>query len=219
MIEAALNDLPIRVMVYEPDATISAILQQENQKSSAKLTNARAMLLHLLFQYRALGEEACEFAAEKLAYFLQRFGEPQLRLDFAKHIYGPYSGKVRHVLYALNGVYVRGFEQKNIRPFEEFELVHERRAEVEAFLETNLSDAEKKRLSQVSELIEGYQSPYAVELLASVDYILSTHPNATPEQVHESIAGWSNRKSKMFQLWQIEAAMKHLSGFEGLYAV
>lgn len=219
MIEAALSDLDIKIVVYEPDATIAALLQKENQKTSAKLTNARAMLLHLLYQYRALGEEACEFAAEKLAYFLQRFGEPQLRLDFAKHIYGPYSGKVRHVLYALNGVYVRGFEQKNIRPFDEFELVREKRTEVEAYLETNLSDAEKKRLSQVSDLIEGYQSPYAVELLASVDFILAADPTATPEQVRQSIAGWSNRKSKMFQPWQIKTAMEHLRGFEGLYAV
>jgi O-acetyl-ADP-ribose deacetylase (regulator of RNase III) len=218
MIQAALGDLDIKVIVYEPDATIATILQKENQKTTAKLTNARAMLLYLLYQYRALGEEACEFAAEKLAYFLQRFGEPQLRLDFAKHIYGPYSGKVRHVLYALNGVYIRGFEQKNIRPFDEFELVGDKRAEIEAHLKDNLSETEKKRLSLVSELIEGYQSPYAVELLASVDFILAAHPKASPEEVRQSIAGWSNRKSKMFQTWQIETAIKHLKTFEGLYA-
>ncbi len=218
MIQAALGDLPLSVVVYEPDATIAAILQKENEKTTAKLTPPRAMLLHLLYQYRALGEEACEFAAEKLAYFLQRFGESQLRLDFAKHIYGPYSGKVRHVLYALNGVYVRGFEQKDIRPFDEFELVSEKRTEINAFLEDHLSPSEKKRLSQVSALIEGFQSPYALELLASVDYILATNPEANTEQVSQSIAGWSHRKSKMFQAWQITIAMEHLKGFEGLYA-
>jgi O-acetyl-ADP-ribose deacetylase (regulator of RNase III) len=219
MIEAALGDLDIKILVYEPDATIAAILQMENQKTAVQLTNSRAMLLHLLYQYRALGEEACEFAAEKLAYFLQRFGEPQLRLDFAKHIYGPYSGKVRHVLYALNGVYIRGFEQKSIRPFDEFELVRAKRAEIEAYLQANLNEAEQKRLSQVSNLIEGFQSPYAVELLASVDFILAANPTASPEEVRQSIAGWSNRKSKMFQPWQIKTAMEHLKGFDGLYAV
>ena len=173
----------------------------------------------MLYQYRALGEEACEFAAEKLAYFLQRFGETQFRLDFAKHIYGPYSGKVRHVLYALNGVYIRGFEQKNIRPFDEFQLVGDKREEIKSHLETKLSDTERQRLQLVSELIEGYQSPYAIELLASVDFILKDHPTASPEEVRQAVAGWSQRKSKMFQLWQIETAMKHLKGFAGLYPV
>jgi O-acetyl-ADP-ribose deacetylase (regulator of RNase III) len=218
MIQAVMGDLPIKVVVYEPDAAIAAVLQKENEKTTVKLTNPRAMLLHLLHEYRALGEEACEFSAEKLAYFLQRFGEPQLKLDFAKHIYGPYSGKVRHVLYALNGVFIRGFEQKNIRPFDEFELVGEKRAEIATHLESHLSEAEKKRLAQVSLLIDGFQSPYALELLASVDYILATNPSASPEQVRESIAGWSHRKSKMFQAWQIKIAMEHLKGFEGLYA-
>jgi hypothetical protein len=71
----------------------------------------------------------------------------------------------------------------------------------------------------VSELIDGYQSPYAIELLASVDFILKDHPTASPEEVREAVAGWSQRKSKMFQLWQIETAMKHLKSFTGLYAV
>jgi len=219
LIQTALSDLSAKIVVYEPDAAITAILQKENDKTRANLTNPRAMLLYLLYQYRALGEEVCEFAAEKLAYFLQRFGETQFRLDFSRHIYGPYSGKVRHVLYALNGVYIRGFEQKNIRPFDEFQLSGDKRDEIELHLKTKLSDAERQRMQLVSELIDGYQSPYAIELLASVDFILKDHPTASPEEVREAVAGWSQRKSKMFQLWQIETAMKHLKSFAGLYAV
>lgn len=217
MITKSLGDLPARIVVFEPDASITALLKKEDEKK-VTLTNARAMLLHLLYQYRALGEEACEFAAEKLAYFLQRFGEPQLKLDFVRHIYGPYSGKVRHVLYALNGAYIRGYEQKSIRPFDEFELMPGKREVVDAWLAEKLSQAEKKRVEQVVELIDGYQSPYALELLASVDFILKDKPNASLEEIQTAIAGWSSRKHKLFQPWQIKLAMKHLKGFEGLYA-
>ena len=73
------------------------------------------MLLYLLDKYGALGEFACEFAAEKLSYFLQRFGETQLKLDFKKGVYGPYSGKVRLVLYALNGYFIKGYEHKEAK--------------------------------------------------------------------------------------------------------
>lgn len=217
LIMKSLEDLPIRVVLFEPDAEIAALLKKEDEKK-ANLTNARAMLLHLLYQYRVLGEEACEFAAEKLAYFLQRFGESQLKLDFVRHIYGPYSGKVRHVLYALNGSFIRGYEQKNIRPFDEFELMPGKRAVVDAWLAEKLSQEEKKRLEQVVELIEGYESPYALELLASVDFILKDKPGASWEEIQTEIAGWSSRKYKLFQPWQIKLAMKHLKTFDGLYA-
>lgn len=217
LIVEALNDLPVRAIIFEPDAAVAAILQQENEKK-AHLTNARAMLLNLLYHYRALGEEACEFAAEKLAYFLQRFGEPQLKLDFVRHHYGPYSGKVRHVLYALNGTYLKGYEQKNSRPFDEFELMSSKMEEVNMWLSERLSAGEKTRMEQVLALIDGYQSPYALELLASVDFILKDSPNANLEEIKSALSKWSSRKHKLFQAWQIEMAMKHLQGFKGLYA-
>jgi O-acetyl-ADP-ribose deacetylase (regulator of RNase III) len=117
-IETALGDLPLDVVVYEPSPEVKAILKKEEKESAARLTPARAMLLQLLYRYRALGEFASEFAAEKLSYFLQRFGENQLKLNFHKGAYGPYSGKVRHVLYAVNGYYLKGYEQKDAKPFE-----------------------------------------------------------------------------------------------------
>ena len=49
--------------------------------------------------------------------------EDRLKLDFTQSYYGPYSGKVRHLLYAVNGFYLRGFEQKQAEPFETLELV------------------------------------------------------------------------------------------------
>ncbi len=84
---------------------------------------------------------ASEFAAEKLSYFLQRFGENQLKLNFQKGVYGPYSGKVRHVLFAMNGYYLKGYEQKDAKPFEPLQLVVEKATKVKEYIDANLPES------------------------------------------------------------------------------
>ncbi|MCB9263476.1 MAG: phosphatase, partial [Lewinellaceae bacterium] len=98
MIERLLSDSPAEIIVYEPNPNIKEELQQSAESKTAKLTPARAMLLYALYQYERQGEAASLFVANKLAYFLQRMGEP-LRLKFVPHFYGPYSPQVQHVLY------------------------------------------------------------------------------------------------------------------------
>jgi hypothetical protein len=66
------------------------------------------------------------------------------------------------VLYALNGTCLRGYEQINMGPFEEFDLIAEKRPKVVAYIENLLSLLEKERLAQVGLLIEGYESPYSL---------------------------------------------------------
>ena len=122
---------------------IKGMFKTEETAKNQSLTPARAMLLTMLYRYRALGEEASEFAAEELSYFLQRFGETQLKLNFKQSHYGPYSGKVRHVLYALNGFYLKGFEQKQAQPVEPLELVVAQKSRVDAHVNQHLGTVEK----------------------------------------------------------------------------
>lgn len=79
------------------------------KKERVKLSPARAMLLTLLYELVRQGEFVSEFSAEKIAYFLQRFGAKEtFKLEFKPYYYGPYSGKVKNVLYYLNGSYITG---------------------------------------------------------------------------------------------------------------
>ncbi len=211
-IEKAMTDLPLEVQLYQPSEQVKRVLMKEHNPKAAKLTSARAMILHLLYRYRALGEAASEFAAEKLAYFLQRFGEKQLKLDFQQGYYGPYSGKMRHVLYALNGYYISGFEQKQVKPFEELQLKTDKAPELQAYMQENLSVDEKERLETVSKLIRGYESPYGLELLATVDFLIRAENIFDEHKIHQRL--WSERKSQMFTEGHIKKAVKHLKGFE-----
>ncbi len=93
------------------------------------------MLLLVLYDLVKHGEFVSEFAAEKVAYFLQRFGaESEFKLTFEPKFYGPYSGKVRHVLYYLNGSYIMGYSSKDKKPFDALSLLMDTEADVEKYL-------------------------------------------------------------------------------------
>ena len=74
MIETALADLDCKIMLYEPSEQIIEKMKWER----VNLTPARAMLLAMLADMNKNGEFASVFAAEKLVYFMQRFGAADL---------------------------------------------------------------------------------------------------------------------------------------------
>jgi O-acetyl-ADP-ribose deacetylase (regulator of RNase III) len=213
LIEKIMMDSTIDIQVYEPSETIKEILKKEDTAKNQKLTPARAMLLTMLYKYRALGEEASEFAAEKLSYFLQRFGETQLKLHFTEGYYGPYSGKVRHVLYALNGSYLRGFEQKQAKPFESLELVVDNRPLLDTYVNESLPPDQKNRLQKVMAFIEGFESPYGLELLATVDFAIQQTGSTNTTNVTKYVSSWSTRKAQTFSQQHIQMAIAHLSQY------
>ena len=217
LIEDTLSDLPLNVFSYEPSDEIKRILQKESDLKAKKLTVPRAALLHLFYKYRILGEDITEFVAEKLCYFLQRTGFDNLNLRFKKGYYGPYSGKVRFVLSAINGYYIKGFEQMNTKPFERLELMISKKSEVDHFIDKKFSEKEKRLLKRTEELIEGFETPYGLELLATVDYLISKGLPPIPDEIQRSIGSWSSRKSDLFSRDHIELAMRTLqdSGING----
>lgn len=214
IIEAYLGSMNLDVWIYEPSAEIKEVLKKEDDSNAAKLTPARAMLLYLLYKYRALGEFSSEFAAEKLSYFLQRFGETQLKLDFKKGFYGPYSGKVRHVLYVLNGYYIKGYEQKEAKPFETLELITSKKDEIKRFIDESISIEEKIRLDNVAEFIQGFESPYGLELLATVDFL--KHSDNLTEASEIKTHLWSQRKQELFPINHIQLSLDHLNKYKSI---
>lgn len=212
LIEKYLTGLEADIIVYEPNEAIKELLQKEGPNKEAKLTPARAMLLYALYQYESLGEASSLFVANKLAYFLQRMGEP-LRLKFVASHYGPYSVQVGHVLYALNGVYLHGLEQKKAKAFELLKLNYDKEKEVQQYVDTQLSTEQKSRLKGLTHFMEGFQSAFSLELLATVDYMLQEDAHLEEEQLLERLQEWSARKTKMFKPAYIQVAYEHLAQY------
>jgi O-acetyl-ADP-ribose deacetylase (regulator of RNase III)/uncharacterized protein YwgA len=219
LIETTLSDINTQVYVYTPTNEIKAILQKESIPQEVKLTPARAMLLYLLFQYESMGESCSLFVANKLAYFMQRRGE-NLRLKFEAHHYGPYAVQLNHVLLHLNGVYLNGMEQNVVKPFEPLHLNYSRRSEVVDYIDKKLSFEQRERLNDVLKLLHRFESALSLELLASVDFIITTERTNDLSEIEEKISSWNKRKSNLFHPEHIEIAYNHLMDFaENPFAV
>lgn len=204
----------IDVIVYEPNEAVKTILKQQEVQKDIALTPARAMLLYALFFYESSGENSSLFIANKLAYFLKRLGETTLnKLTFQASHYGPYSVGVEHMLYNLNGKYLNGLEQMNVKAFEPVELQYNKVEEVSEYIKKELTSEQRTRLKNLIVLIDGFQSALSLEVLATVDFIKETKKVTTQEDIISSIYNWSERKKKLFNEKYIQIAIQHLEEY------
>lgn len=209
IIVSYLSDLDIDVQVYEPTSEMQEVLNQER----TRLTPARAMLLSVLYDLVRHGEFVSEFAAEKTAYFLQRFGaEPYFNLKYNRNFYGPYSGKVRHVLYYLNGSYIMGYSAKDKKPFEMLSLLMDTEPEIEAYLNQPELEACRTITAKTKQFLKGFYSDFALELLSTIDFLKMEKKVQTEEEIAQELERWSNRKHTMFKNPRfIQIALNHLN--------
>ncbi len=212
MIEQALDGLETEIMIYEPNAAIKAILQKQEVKKEIKLTPARASLLYSLFAFESMGEYSSLFAANKLAYFLQRKGQ-KLNLTFKAHHYGPYAIGVEKVLYYLNGVYLKGMEQGSTKPFEPLQLNYEKWEEVKQYVNRELSYEDAQRVKSLIQFLAGFTSELSLEILATVDFIIAQNPQYSVDEVIKAIANWNMRKKELFKHEYIETSYNYLKDY------
>jgi O-acetyl-ADP-ribose deacetylase (regulator of RNase III)/uncharacterized protein YwgA len=211
ILEKYLNSLAgVEILVYEPQKIFE---QRDNIKktpSQTNLTPVRAMLLHLFNEYEKIDQSLNLLVSQKLAYFFQRFGEP-LRLRYNKGWYGPYAANLNKVLQALNGVYINYAAQYD-QPATRINLVVSRMDSVERML-AQLSDEQKVRLELVKDFFRGFETPFSLELLGTVDWILQQHPDYTHEQIHKVISNWTKRKANLIRPYHVQMAYEHLMNY------
>lgn len=193
MIEDKMSHLPIDVFIYEPNSQITEKLKEER----VQLTDARAMLLFMLYKLVANGEFVSEFSSEKICYFLQRFGAKEhFKLDYKPNFYGPYSGKVKYVINYLNGSYIMGYSSMDKKPFETLDLVSDGFEKVESYI---LSKPELVQIiNRTESFLDGFYSEFALELLSTVDYISLNKETFDLEIIKSELESWSERKRTLF---------------------
>lgn len=215
MIEKYLGHLSnVDIQIFEPNDAVKELLKKQDVDKEVKLTPARAMLLYAMFYYDLSGENTSLFVANKLAYFLQRLGETSLnKLNFQASHYGPYSIGVQHVLHAMNGKYVRGLEQMNLKSFEPLELQYDKFEELKVYVRKVFSAEQRRRLANLVKLIDGFESALSLEILATVDFVKKENPGIDREGIINNIYNWSDRKRKLFLPKYIDIAINHLSAY------
>ena len=206
IIERKMSSLKIRIIVYEPTAHIIERMKSER----VRMTPARALLLYVLFDLVRHGEYVSEFSSEKICYFLQRFGAEDLfKLKFEPKYYGPYSGKVRYVLNALNGSYIMGYSDMNTKPFESLSLVVDSFDEIEEFVK---KDEHLSLIAQQTKtFLNGFYSDFGLELLSSIDFLMCQYGEISVNEIYQLLSQWNHRKGKVFNDQKyIEIARNHL---------
>ncbi len=204
-IEAALDGIAdLHVIIFEPNSAPVATKSRE----VPNMTSGRAALVVLVHRY--LGGLMDPFVTlleiHKLMYFMQEAGEP-LNLKYAKALYGPYAENLRHVLNAIEGHLVAGYADGGDMPDKQIELVPGAVYDAEAFL--NDKPETVGRFDRVAKLVEGFETPFGLELLATVHWVVKRE-NAT--DIEDSVAkvyAWNERK-KRFSPRQIGIAFDTL---------
>ena len=128
-------------------------------------------------------------------YFMQIAGEP-LRLNYQKAPYGPYADNLRHVLRAIEGHLVSGCADGGDAPDKQIALVPGAVHDATAFLKHHPET--RARFDKVAELVDGFESPFGLELLATVQWIVQNESAATVSEVVAQTYAWNDRKQCFF---------------------
>lgn len=209
-IESALAELPdVRVRIYEPKGAPESDTMHHS-RNVPTMTAGRAALVELMNRYvRGLLDPVITLLeVHKLMYFMQETGEP-LRLKYVQAPYGPYAENLRHVLKAIEGHLVAGYADGGDAPDKPLTLVPGAIEDANAFLEANVDT--RSRFDRVENLVEGFETPFGLELLTTVHWIAKHgDPVASVEEVVARTYAWNDRK-RQFTRRQIGLAVDVLA--------
>lgn len=206
LIDAAFRGIDdLHAIVFEPNSAPVATRSREVPTMSP----GRAALVVLMHRY--LGGLMDPFITlielHKLMYFMQEAGE-ELRLQYAKAPYGPYAENLRHVLNAVEGHLVSGYADGGDTPDKQIELVPGAVQEAEAFLRNRPATA--GRFDRVGKLVEGFETPFGLELLATVHWVATREKATSAQAAMAKVYAWNERKHR-FSRSQIGIAFDTLS--------
>jgi len=199
----------VDIRIHPPTgAPIAA--EQPSREPAPKLTPARAALLALMREYeRVTFEPPTLVEVQKLAYFLQVNGEA-LRLAFSAAVYGPYADDLRKSLRAMEGHFITGFGDGSL-PITEAEPIQVR-PEIYDGLDGYIAShpATAARIHSVLSKIEGFESTYGLELLATVHWVMTHYADAMANSnvAHDEVGRWNRRKSSLFTQPHVESAWR-----------
>lgn len=224
-IEKALDSLSgVELIVYEPTAKYQNVAKRSGVE---ELTPARALIAEMVRRYWVLGIECSLLEIQKLAWFLERsiknsgLDDP-LDLRFEANKYGPYAHRLTHLLNALDGSYLHCDKRiADAGPLDVIWFDDSRRDRVDLYLKSREAGNYREALERTSALIDGFQSPLGMELLATVDWLIHRQGvNPTGENIIKGLRKWpggkaaADRKAKLFDVRMVELALKRVAQFD-----
>ena len=215
-IEQRLSGLAnVRIILFEPNGAPKGANMAHAPKAP-DMTPGRAALVSLMDRYlRGLLDPFVSLLeVHKLMYFMQVSGE-ELKLRYKKAPFGPYAENLSHVLKAIEGFYVTGYADGGDTPDKPLHLVPGAEKDAAAMLIQHPET--QAHMERVFHLVEGFESSFGLELLASVHWVINHEAQSSLDALTQSLYAWNPRKKK-FSERQIALAVNVLQTqgwFEG----
>ena len=209
----------VEIVVFEPVERY-----QNVQKTSGveKLTPPRAVISEAIRRYSDIGNLCTMLEVQKLAWFIQRIGLSFSNLnifevEFKQDRYGPYAYKLNYLLNSIDGSYISC--QKRVADSSPLDFVwfnYKKSDHVGLYLKTEAKQF-LTILDKVEELIGGFKFPLNLELLSTVDWLVS-HSNVSRDvgSIRSAILGWrggvgsGQRKYRLFDERLVSIALERL---------
>lgn len=224
-IQKYLGDLvDVQVLVYAPVGTPAA-KEMPVRTKRPKMTPSRAALLlaferYLLRSVSAGLSDTNELSiveAQKAAYFLQVAGW-STKFDFAPSHFGPYAQAVDQFISYVEGHFIYGYGDGSSGS--RATLTLDTNALIEAHVILDNDTEFQATLDRFTHIVDGFEFPYGVELLATVHYVVeNTHDISTIDDIVAEIKSWSRRKGQIFKREQASLAYDHLVGAQAVQLV
>ena len=221
-IEHALASLEsVHVIVYEPTNKYQNVAKRSGVQ---KLTPARALIAELVRRYWVLGIECSLLEIQKLAWFLERnikllgLKDP-MELHFEANKFGPYAHRLNHLLNAIDGSYLHCEKRiADANPLDVIWFDDAKRQKVDLYLKSQDARNYSEALKQTSTLIDGFESPLGLELLATVDWLIYREGvNPEVSDVIDGLHNWpggrraADRKARLFDSRMVKLALDRLA--------
>jgi O-acetyl-ADP-ribose deacetylase (regulator of RNase III) len=208
-IERALSGIDnLDAVVFEPGGPAEAGSKAPS-RDVPKMTPGRASLVVLVDRYikGLLDPFVTLLEVHKLMYFMQAAGQ-DLRLRYVQAPYGPYAENLRHVLLQIEGHLISGYAAGGDSPDKQLELVPGAVADASAYLHSDVKT--RARFDRVADLVEGFESPFGLELLSTVHWVMNRGNAISVEEVIANTYAWGERK-RQFSPQQIRLAINVLA--------
>ena len=192
LIEKKLSELTdVEIILFAPQ---HAEDEPEHVHSSFPMTVPRAMLLKSLNDLERYFDGSFDrISMQKIAYFLQALGV-DFKLEFSRNLHGPYSENLKLAYVALeNHGMIKGF----LTDDRQAHVTNSGCAVANEYLDNTSSEAGKV-VDRLSKLIQGYESPYGLELLSSVHWLANHEQHFPVEKIIEEMTNWNESKRNSF---------------------
>ena len=223
-IERKLGELAdVDVVVFEPTSAYQNVAKRSGVE---KLTPARAVVAELVRRYSVLGFDCSLLEIQKLAYFAERSLirlkiTNDLDLRFEANRFGPFAPRLQHLLDTLDGSYLHcGKRIADASALDTIWFDDAKKDVVAAYLGSE-GKTYLPAIELTDELIDGFESPLGMELLATVDWLVERGTEPTLAAVKQAISEWisgkdaADRKLRIFEDPMIEIALKRLKNWTG----